>query len=57
VEANGILIDIGYDTTTLTRFPGAFVVPEEHDAQVVGVLLLAAHQVVATVMFDDLIPV
>jgi hypothetical protein len=33
------------------------VVPEEHEDHVVGVLLLAAHHVVVTVTFDDVIPV
>ena len=50
-------MDKGYATTTFTRLPGALLVPDEHDDQVVGVPLLAAHQVVVTVMPEDLIPV
>jgi hypothetical protein len=41
----------------LPRFPGALVVPEEHVDHVVGVLLLAAHQLVVTVTLDEVMPV
>jgi hypothetical protein len=47
----------GYDTATFTRFPGALLVALVQEDHVVGVVLLAEHQVVVAVTLDDVIPV